>query len=466
MTPDAPETRAASRRVVAVGAAVAAATLVVHGRSLLFPALLLDDFIILRHSLTWPDARARLWVPVNEHCWPLFRLLTWAVAWAADGAAALPLACALSVRLAQLAAVWLVYRFVSRERGHPYYGLATAAVFGVTAAYQEAVYWYAASPAVWAATATLLALLGAQRWTQYRSWWGLVGAASWSAVAPAWYAGGALTGPLCGLYLAAAGRRVTAGVPTLGTLAYLVVALAMSGDQLLNADHHDSRSTVQALDPAVGAVSTARSVVDNLALGAVGVAGVTCPPALAAVGFVGAVAGFTWWWRRAPRRDLIALGLAFVVLHYGLVYSARAAWPYDTVLRGWSRYSLFPWLGVVLALGGGLRRPADAGESTVLTHTETRRLLWLVLGLALVNLPRGILGTPTRPAEQPGVLRRVEEVDRACQTAGIPAEAAWRVLEPLPAPGDEGFDAYLLMWGGAGPADVPDSEVRRQLGRP
>jgi hypothetical protein len=40
------------------------------------------------------------------------------------------------------------------------------------------------------------------------------------------------------------------------------------------------------------------------------------------------------------------------------------------------------------------------------------------------------------------------------------------VLGPLSAPGDEGFDAYLLMWGGTGPADLPDQEVRARLGLP
>lgn len=464
MTPDAAETRSSSRRVVAVGFAVAAATLVVHARSLLFPALLLDDFIILRHSLTWADARERLWVPVNEHCWPLFRLLTWAVAWVAGGAASLPLACAASVRVVLLGTVALVYVFVRRERGHAYYGLAAAAVFGVTAVYQEAVYWYAASPAVWSAAATLLALLGAQRWSGARSWFGLVLAGVWSVVAPAWYGGGVLTGPLCALYLLVAGRMVVAVVPVLGTVAYLVVALAMSGNQMLDAMHHDSRDADRALDPVVGAVSTARSVVDNLALGAVGVAGFTCPPVVAAAVFAGVVGGVTWWWRRAPRRDLVVLGLAFVVLHFGLIYTARAVWPYDTVLRGWSRYNLFPWLGVVLALSGGLRRPAGGTEA--LGGTEARRLLLLVLALTLINLPRGILGTPIRPADQPAVLRRVEDMDRKCRGAGVPSVVACRVLDPLPAPGDEGFDAYLLMWGGSGTTDMPDGEARVRLGLP
>jgi len=459
VTPNSAASRVAARRIVAVGAAVAAATLVVHGLSLVVPGLQLDDFMILRQSRSWADTRERLWVPVNEHCWPLFRLLTCGVMWAADGAASLPLAGAVSVRVALLGTVWFVYRFVRQERGHPYYGLAAAAGFGVTTAYQEAVNWYAASPALWAAAATLLALLAAQRWVQARSWVGLAATAVWSAVAPGWFGGGVLTGPLCALYLFLSGRWWVSGLPLVGTVVFVALALAMAGDQLLHVNHHGSDSTIAGMDPVVGAVYTARSVVDNLLFGAVGVAGFTTPPAVAAVLLVGVAAGAGWWWRRAPRRDLVVLGLAFIILHFGLIYSARAGWSYDQ-LRGWSRYTVFPWLGVVLAVAGGLRRPAD----TELTARQAWRLGLLILGLMLVNLPRGILGTPIRPEEQPRVLRQVDEVDRKCREAGVPAEAAWRVLTPLPMPGDPAFDAYLLIHGGTGPADVPDDEVRARLG--
>ncbi|HEX4614072.1 MAG TPA: hypothetical protein VH092_38170, partial [Urbifossiella sp.] len=123
-------------------AGIAAAVVIVNGYSLVVPYIRFDDFVILEQSLRWADARANLWVPVNEHCWPLFRVETWAVVEASGGAANLPLACAVAVRLVLIATVGLVYTFVRRERGHPYYGFAAAIVFGVTAVYQEAVYWY------------------------------------------------------------------------------------------------------------------------------------------------------------------------------------------------------------------------------------------------------------------------------------------------------------------------------------
>mgnify|MGYP001036975951 CR=1 FL=1 len=461
--PTPPVNAASRRRVCALLLGIFAATLVVHIRSLVAPALRYDDFVIVEQSLTWAEARANLWVPVNEHCWPVFRVATWAVAWAAGGAANLPFACALAVRLMLLGTVALVYRFVARERGHPFYGLVGAAVFGVTAVDQEAVFWYAAAPAVGAAAFTLAALLGAQSWVMRRSTVGLVGACMWSFLAPGWYAGGVLTGPLCALYLWNAGRRAAAAAPLAGTLAYLVVALSLSGDRILHADHHGGRTTAEAFDPLSGAVTTGRAVVDNLALGSVGVFGFTCPPLVAAVGCVLVLVLSAWWWRRAPRRDLVVLGVAFVVLHFGLVYGARAAWPYDTVLRGWSRYNLFPWLGVVLALVGGLRWLGGSDSAAGVTPREARLLGVMILSLMAANLPRGIVGTPPPEPGQADALARVDEVDVRCRVVGISPTAARGVLEPLWMPGDRGFSTWRLLRGGPVVRDRTDDEVRALL---
>jgi hypothetical protein len=151
------------------------------------------------------------------------------------------------------------------------------------------------------------------------------------------------------------------------------------------------------------------------------------------------------------------------VLHYGLVYAARGAWPYDTFLRFWSRYNLFPWLGVVLAVVGGLRRPVASAASPGLSSREARRIACLIVILMLVQLPRGIIGTPLPEPDQAAVLRRVDEVDAKCQAGGISREAARRVLGPLPAPGDPGFDAFRLLRGGVEPAGLTDAEVRERL---
>ncbi len=461
--PTTPADAAGRRRARLLLLGIFAATLFVHVQSLVAPALRYDDFVIVEQSLTWAEARANLWVPVNEHCWPVFRVATWAAAWTAGGAANLPLACALAVRLMLLGTVALVYRFATRERGHPFYGLVAAAVFGVTAVYQEAVFWYAAAPAVGAAAFTLAALLGAQSWGMRRSGAGLVGACVWSLLAPGWYAGGVLTGPLCALYLWSTGRRVAAAVPLAGAVAYLAVALSLSGDRILHADHHNGRTTAEAFDPLVGAVSTGRAVVDNLALGAVGVAGFSCPPPVAAVGLAAVTYLVVRWWRRAPRRDLVVLGGAFVVLHFGLVFGARAVWPYDTMLRGWSRYNLFPWLGVVLGLVGGLRRSGGGDAPSGLTAAEARRLGIATVALLVVNLPRGILGTPPAVAGQPEVLTRVDVVDATCRAEGIPPDAARRALDPLAMPGDPGFSAWKLLRGASAVRPRTHDEVRALL---
>src|SRR5262249_48354282 len=83
--------------VLVLGALAGLAALGVHGLSLYHPLLYTDDFDILRKSLTWADARANLWVPVNEHTCPLTRLSNWLLIQAAGRLTALPLAAALEV---------------------------------------------------------------------------------------------------------------------------------------------------------------------------------------------------------------------------------------------------------------------------------------------------------------------------------------------------------------------------------
>jgi hypothetical protein len=237
----------------------------------------------------------------------------------------------------------------------------------------------------------------------------------------------------------------------------------MSGDRILKAEHHGTRTTLQAFDPVVGGINAARSVVDQLAFGAVGVAGFACPPVVAAVLFVAVTIGVRWYWKQAPRPDLLILGVVLITLHYILAYAARVAWPYDTVLHTWSRYNVFPWLGVALGVAGGLYRPAGAAGAAALTARETRLLRRALVALLLLNLPRGIIGTPPTEPEQAAVLRRVGEVDDRCRKEGISAEAARRILDPIPMPGDRGFDAWRLLRGSDHPRPFTDAEVSRLL---
>jgi hypothetical protein len=456
-----------------LGVLTALAALGVHGLSLYHPLLYFDDFDILLKSLTWGDACANLWVPVNEHTCPLTRLSNWLLIQAAGRLTALPLAAALQVRLMLLAGLGLMYLFVRREIGHPFHGLVAMTLFGVSAVYQGAVIWFAASQALGALDMTLLALLAAQRWRQTGRGWHLVLSALWAALAPAWFAIGILAGFLASVYLLCplppnVRRNGWAGlVPLLGSLAFLGVSLPLSGEQILHADHYGSQTALQAFNIPTGIVSTARSLVDNLVLGSVGIAGVTCPPAVAAAGLVVLIGAGVWWWRRAPTRRLVILGLAFILASDLLIYSARAAWSYSQV-SSWSRYNLFPQLGMALIVCGGLRRGLDRetppNQPARLSRKQLGRIGWLLLVLFVLQLPHGIIGSPEYEPRQREVFQMVEDMDARCRAYHISAATARRVLDKVVMPGgSDGDNAWYFLRGSDDPRPLSDEEARRLL---
>ena len=192
---------APNRAALWLAAAALVASLGLYAHSLCYPILVQDDFQILAQSWTWEKTWAGIWVPQNEHAMPLGRLLTFALDQAAWRPSALPFAAALVGPVALLFGLILVYRFVSRELGHPLYGVVALILIGVTSVYQQAVYWFAASFSVLAMDTLLLALLAAQSYRRTGRPLHLGLCVLWCALPPCWFASGVLAGPLCCLYL-------------------------------------------------------------------------------------------------------------------------------------------------------------------------------------------------------------------------------------------------------------------------
>jgi hypothetical protein len=465
--------------VLVLGTLTCLAALGLHARTLFQPALYSDDFDILRKSLTWTNARANLWVPVNEHAWPLFRLYTWLMIQAAGRLTLVPLAASIQAHLLVIAGMWLTYLFVRRERGDPFHGLVAMALFGVSAVYQEAVNWFAATPALPALDMTLLTLLAAQRWHQTGRARFLLLSALWAALAPAWYAGGILAGLLGSVYLLSPGGPVRAAawvsrarwwsflVPLLGSATFLCISLPRTAERILYADHYGSRNALEAFGVTKAFVYTGRSLVDNLALGSFGIGGVTCPPWVASAGLIVLTVVGIWWLRRSPARRLLIVGLCFILASDLLIYGARAAWSYNQ-LSHWSRYNVFPQLGLALVICAGL--PCAPGtetaraQSTGLSGSQIRALSWLLLVLFTIQLPRGLVGAPASEPQQQDVLQMVEEMDARCRVNHIAADTARRVLDRLPMPGGgEGDNAWYLLRGSDDPRPISDAQARDLL---
>ena len=63
----------------------------------------------------------------------------------------------------------------------------------------------------------------------------------------------------------------------------------------------------QSFHPAVGLINTGRSLVDNLALGQLGISGLHCPGAVVPAVLLLLGASLAWWWRPVAERRLLWL---------------------------------------------------------------------------------------------------------------------------------------------------------------
>jgi hypothetical protein len=485
-----------SRWLISVLACVASIAL--YSYTFWRPVLLQDDFQIVAPSLTWQRTWDNLWLPQNEHAMPVGRVLTFALLYLAGRPASYPLAAALVGPAALVIALLLTKRFVERELEHPFYGLVAMILFGVTAVYQQAVFWFAASFSVLTLDMLLLGLLAAQAYRLTQWWPYVVLSALWCLLAPCWFASGVLAGPVCCLYLLLPPRALNwrraaaAAAPLLGTAVFLAVSLPRTAATIMTLEHYGESNALDNFQPGKGLLITLRSIVENLLLGVFGIWEMIVPLPLVIVALLVLAGIGVWWWRRAPCKRLLVLGLGLIGSSYLLAYSARAEWAVGTSLTGvaWSRYHLLPQLGLVLFIVGGL--PAWAGRRFTLngdgslTRKQVRFLLCLIGILFLIHLPHGLIGTIrfyplpfewgksyiVTPAAQQEALREVERVDARCQEHGISAAAAQQALPWLSIPwatpeGKKGeFNGWRLLKGSAAPREPEtrsDEEIRSLL---
>jgi hypothetical protein len=453
------------------------ATLALHAYSVFSPMLMYDDFQILDKSLTWSAAWENLWQPQNEHAMPLGRLSTAALT-QLGGATTWPLLTALQGPLALLAAMGLLYLFIRRELGHPFYGLVAMILFGVTGVYLQAIAWFAASFVVLVLATILLGVLAAQRWRQRGQGQALVACVVLSVLAPGWFALGILAGPLCCLYLASGGMTASsrrsrwfALAPLVGTATFLAISLPRTAAQIMHLEHYGTKTAVQAFSFQVGAVDTARSLVENLTFGAFGLHNLACPLWLDFLVLALLALALFWWWRPISDRRLLVLGLGLILLNYLLVYSARAEWDYDRDgFNGpvWTRYHLLPQLGLTLLICGGL--PAREGRWFALDPrgSLTRRQAWglavLIVVLVGTQVHHTAINTPECVWEQREALRDIEATDVRCHSHRIAADTAGQALPPLEVPvSPEGYNGWQLLRGSPEPEPITPEEARNLL---
>lgn len=445
------------------------------------PHIRYDDFNFLTKSRTWNDTWTNLWQPVNEHVMPLSRLAAGTLMELVERQSMIPRAAQIHGVAAVALGMWLLYGFVRRELGHPFYGLIAMTLWGVTSTYYENVTWYSASFFTLALDMLLVALLAAQSYRRDGRWYALALCGVCCALAPAFHGTAILAGAWCGLYLvvsrrdwpsgASRSRRAAvAAVPLLGTAAFIASGLTASAGRIISAEHYRGKTIFGAFDPVAGLQNTLRTLADNQVPGAFGWwdrhSTFSWPAVLAIVGCL-AILGILWW-RSTPDRRLLALGLAVTIGSDVLVYSARADWSYDTSVHNWTRYHLFPHLGLVLFVVGGLPR----FDGRWFSLQPTGGLSWrqaaavglLVAGMFACHLPRAHRSHFTAPPEQLAMLRRVERVDDACRAAGIDGTTAREALgfEQFPF-SFEGENAWEFLRGSPSPLPTSIERARAVL---
>jgi hypothetical protein len=420
---------------------------------LLDPFIRYDDFNFLTRSRTWSEFWQHVWQPMNDHAMPLSRLAAALLMQSATEPSMIPRLAALQGVFAVVLGMCLIYVFVSRELRHALYGLIAMVCWGVSGAYYECVAWYSASFFVLCLDTIMLAMIAAQAWRHSGRLIFAASCVACCALAPGWFAGGVLAGPICALYLldvpVRRDRLFRAGVPLIGTVLFLSVSLPRTAESIVHAEHYRGKSVFQAFDPVAGAANTLRTLADNQVLGAIGLARPTAMswPAVWVMNVIWLSLAVVWW-NVAPQKRLIVVGFAIILASDLLVYSARADWNYAQQVHRWTRYHLFPHFGLALAFVAGL--PAFANRlftplpDARLSYRQVAGLVVSIVLLAAIHAST-TSGSHIHIAESTELMRQMDRVQAACRS-GIASDVARQALgfRQLPV-GYRGDNAWELL---------------------
>lgn len=347
--------------------AIAVLWLILFRERFLHPALPIgDDAHYLRDSADWPTTRKNLFAPYNEHTVVPARLLTFA---AIETAALLDIGVHIVMAAATLAlfltSLMLVYWFARGWWASDAGGLLTVAVFAIATNYREVILWYSASQWLFSFCLLQVGLVLATRNSVRGDRWTEAAGMIPAFCGPFAYTVGVLVGPLCSLYRAARQPSGRAGgwravlAPTIGTAAAVPVVAAILWSWFGTETYANSGGRgPQAFSPGDGTVYILRLSVDLLILRNLGFPTVTPERSLiwllplAAAAIVGLLRWRPGLWRLWPH-------VALVYLPYACTIPFRT-WVDYGILTSWTRYQLFPQLGVALLVSGTVRELAPA----------------------------------------------------------------------------------------------------------
>lgn len=354
----------------------------------LAPQPMPDDDQLFRQSVDWATTRRHLLVPMVDHVMILPRLITFVALqlsgdMSRDAAGA---AVSAALFLPALGMLFLVARNEWRSDGA---ALLAVAIFALSPAYREVIFWYTATTQWLVPLNMLLAgILLVQRGGFTMSVGRMVAVTIIAATVPLCFSFGMIVGPLLSVWLATRSRAGT-GVRSMGCILAPTVG-AVAGTAVLMANLAGQGRSF-APEFVLGVVTSARLAMDVLLLRNLGI-GWRLPKHAFCVAWPLIAVLLAVLVRRAPEpRRLIPI-LATVVLGYAAVVPFRA-WVQYHDLVDWTRYQLFPHLGFALlmtdAFVGTSRRlatPPDAWWRTAqaaLVAGVSLTLTWLHSGLSM-----------------------------------------------------------------------------------
>lgn len=328
------------------------------------PEIIGDDEHYLRAATDWETTRANLFRPYNEHFVVPTRLITY-LCLHLSTAATLPRTMALVAVPLFFLALGLLFSLARREWRSDFAGLLAVALFALTTNDREIIFWYSATQWLIALNLLLGALLLAGTAAHGPSPFRLAGVTLLAYCAPFSYSVGLLVGPISSLWLAVKARGASYGywlalvvLPTVGTLLGVMTLLPT----LLAWTHSDEYRLsggrgMGTFDLRGGILYSAQLIVDLLFLRNLGIPWIFDETRYGPWGY-GAVLlllalGLIWLLRARPAAWRLTPALGLVVLPYALAMPFRV-WVNYWSLTTWTRYQLFPQLGVALVVTGAV----------------------------------------------------------------------------------------------------------------
>jgi hypothetical protein len=342
--------------------------------------LFADDYRYLSEAGgAWSEALGNLFKPFNEHVVVTARLTTAAIVHLGDRASPrMPYEGWFGIASAALflvtaASFFTVLRRTWGERA----ALLGISLFAASLCHGEVTLWYSAAQWLVPVSLLLWSLLLVERPCRKR----LAGATLLAAFGPWNYMIGAVVGPFTSLWLLGWHRRwqwrslLPAGAGILSTaVVVMIVRRSMADEQYWVSG---GRGMTEAFSPWMGLVYSARLFVDRLVLTNLGYRGLPASLLTAAgiVGLLGILSVIAI--RRRP--NLAALWPAGVVtlVGYAVTIPFRTWQPYESLVD-WTRYQLIPWLGLSMVLAG-----AAASYPCFRGPLRWPNLLWFIAALCL-----------------------------------------------------------------------------------